>query len=206
MKYKQFFITGIGTEVGKTIVSAVFCKALESYYWKPIQAGDLDQSDSIKVKNLVKTVNIIPEIVRLQTPASPHFSAEKEGIFITEKDFNLPKIKGALIIEGAGGLMVPINKEGFLFIDLIIKWKLPVILVVKHYLGSINHSLLSIEVLKSKNITPKLIVFTGEKNLSSEQIIHRLHPNIPSYSIPFCSQIDNYFIENEGEKLKQFLI
>ena len=107
---KQFFITGIGTNVGKTIVSAIVAESLAATYWKPIQAGDLEYSDSIKVNTLTSDqVQVLPEKFRLNTPASPHFAAEIDGVDIQKSDFILPTVEGNLIVEGAGGLMVPIN-------------------------------------------------------------------------------------------------
>lgn len=167
----KLFITGISTDVGKTIVSAIVTEALEADYWKPIQAGDLDHSDSHKVKSLLsnsKTV-IHPNSYALQTPASPHWAAEKDGIQIDLNNIKEPKTKNHLVIEGAGGIFVPLN-ENETVADLI-QPDYKVIVVSRHYLGSINHTLLTIEALKNRNINVAGIVFSGTENKPTESII-----------------------------------
>lgn len=169
---KRFFITGIGTDVGKTITSAILVEALYADYWKPIQAGDLDNTDAMKVRSLIsntKTV-IFPETYLFSKPISPHAAALADKIKINIKKIILPKTAKNLIIEGAGGLMVPLNDES-LVIDLIKKLKAEVILVVSFYLGSINHTLLSIEALKSRNIAIAGIIFNGKTNKQSKEYI-----------------------------------
>ncbi|MCC7331614.1 MAG: dethiobiotin synthase [Flavobacteriales bacterium] len=169
---KRFFVTGIGTNVGKTVVAAILTEALEADYWKPIQAGDLDNSDSIEIKRLIsnKKTKIYPETYRLSNPLSPHAAAKYDSIEIDINKITIPITDNHLIIEGAGGLMVPLNEEK-LMIDLIQQLKVEVILVSKHYLGSINHTLLSIEILKSRNIPIRGIIFNGNENQDTEQII-----------------------------------
>jgi len=167
----KLFITGIGTDVGKTIASAIVTEALEADYWKPIQAGDLDNSDSHKIKSFLsnkKTV-IHPNSYALNTPASPHFAAEMDQITIDLKNFIEPKTENHLVIEGAGGVFVPLNDTDCV-IDLIQK-DYKVIVVSRHYLGSINHTLLTIEALQNKKITVAGIVFSGDENKSTEKII-----------------------------------
>ncbi|MGC6470376.1 MAG: dethiobiotin synthase [Flavobacteriales bacterium] len=168
----KYFVSGIGTEIGKTVISAILTEALNADYWKPIQAGDLEQSDSIKVKNLISNENsqIHPESYRLKRPMSPHAAAEKEQLNIDLSSISLPNTLRPLIIEGAGGLLVPLNRKECI-IDLIKHLKLEVILVSKHYLGSINHTLLSVEALKSRNIPVKGIIFNGAPNHDTESII-----------------------------------
>ena len=199
---KQFFITGIGTNVGKTIVSAIVAESLAATYWKPIQAGDLEYSDSIKVNTLTSDqVQVLPEKFRLNTPASPHFAAEIDGVDIQKSDFILPTVEGNLIVEGAGGLMVPINNEGDLYIDLIQQFQLPVILVSMHYLGSINHTLLSIEALKSRKIPIEGIVFVGDENPATEKIIlYKTNLNVIG-RIPLADRIDAEFIQYQAKKI-----
>jgi dethiobiotin synthetase len=169
---KRYFVTGIGTGVGKTVVSAILVDALKADYWKPIQAGGLDNTDTDVVKSLVSnTVSIFhSETYKFKTPASPHYAAEMENIKIDPANFKIPETKNNLIIEGAGGLMVPLN-DNFLMIDLIKQLNAEVILVSQNYLGSINHTLLSIEALKARNIHVKGIVFNGDENKSSENYI-----------------------------------
>ncbi|HLF52346.1 dethiobiotin synthase [Flavobacterium sp.] len=167
----KIFITGIGTDVGKTIASAIITEALEADYWKPIQAGDLTASDSHKIKSFIsneKTV-IYPNSYQLQTPASPHLAAELDGITVDIKKIKEPKTKNHLVIEGAGGVFVPLNDTACV-IDLI-QPDYKVIVVSRHYLGSINHTLLTIEALQNRKINIVGIIFNGNENKSSEQII-----------------------------------
>ena len=165
------FITGIGTDVGKTIASAIVTESLEADYWKPVQAGDLDNSDSHKIERYItnnKTV-IHPNSYKLNTPASPHLAAELDGVIIDLKKIKEPKTKNHLVIEGAGGLLVPLNDTDSI-IDLI-KPDYKVIVVSRHYLGSINHTLLSLEALKHKGIDVAGIIFNGPEVLSTEEVI-----------------------------------
>ncbi|UFH36378.1 dethiobiotin synthase [Flavobacterium acetivorans] len=172
----KLFITGISTDVGKTIASAIIVEALEADYWKPIQAGDLDNSDSHKIKSYIsndKTI-IHENSYKLNTPASPHLAAELDGITIDLKKIKEPnpdsyRDKNHLVIEGAGGIFVPINEKDCI-VDLIQK-DYKVIIVSRHYLGSINHTLLTIEALKNRKINIAGIIFSGEENKSSESII-----------------------------------
>jgi dethiobiotin synthetase len=167
----KLFITGIGTDVGKTIASSIIVEALQSDYWKPIQAGDLDNSDSHKIKSYIsnnKTV-IHENSYLLNTPASPHLAAEMDGITIDLNKITEPKTKNNLVIEGAGGIFVPVNDKDCV-IDLI-QPDYKVIVVSRHYLGSINHTLLTIEALKSRKINIAGIIFSGDENQSTEAII-----------------------------------
>ena len=165
----RFFITGIGTDVGKTVVAAIVSEALNAHYWKPIQSGDLDNSDSIKIQNWTANVTILQEQYRLTKPLSPHTSARLDGVTIT-KEMPLPEVNGTLIVEGAGGILVPVNDSGNTIADVITHWDIPVILVVKHYLGSINHSMLSAEYCRMKGIEVKGWVFNGSYGHYSEEI------------------------------------
>jgi len=186
---KPLFVTGIGTGIGKTIVSAVIVEKLKADYWKPVQSGDLDKSDSLSVQNLISnsTTKIHPESYKLTQPFSPHKSAAIDGITIDPNTIHLPKTNNKLIVEGAGGLMVPLNNE-FLIIDLIKKLDIEVVLVSQNYLGSINHTLLSIYALKKYDIPIKGIIFNGAKDIYSKEFILRnsgleLLGHIPEYSV-----------------------
>lgn len=167
----KIFVTGIGTDVGKTIASAIITESLEADYWKPIQAGDADNSDSHKLERLLTNskTKIHPNSYLLQTPASPHFAADKEGITIELKNIKEPKTKNNLVIEGAGGVFVPLNEKDTV-IDLIQK-EYKVIVVSRHYLGSINHTLLTIAALRDKKLDIAGIVFNGNENKATEEII-----------------------------------
>ena len=175
MHHHQYFVTGIGTEIGKTVVSATLVEALQADYWKPIQSGDLDHTDSMKVQNWISNTQtrIFPERFRLTMPLSPHASAAIDGVEIKVSDFQLPPTDRPLIVEGAGGLMVPLNHQETM-LDLMQNLGLPVILVVRHYLGSINHTLLSLEVLRSRGIVLAGLVYNGVENVASEEAIECL--------------------------------
>jgi dethiobiotin synthetase len=188
--HKPLFITGIGTGIGKTIVSAILVESLQADYWKPIQSGDLDNSDTLKVKSLVSnTISVFhPEAYQLTQPYSPHKSAAIDGITIDPKNIVIPPTINQLIIEGAGGLMVPLNDD-FLMIDLIQQFNAEVILVVKHYLGSINHTLLSLEALKHRNISIKAIIFNGENDKDSESVIKNYAGKVIIKTIPELKEL-----------------
>lgn len=188
----KLFITGIGTDVGKTITSAIVTQALEADYWKPVQAGDLDNSDSHKIQRYIsnnKTV-IHENCYKLNTPASPHFAAKLDGITIDVKQIIEPKTQNHLVIEGAGGILVPLNDSDCI-IDLI-QNEYKVIVVSRHYLGSINHTLLTYEVLKSRNIPISGIIFSGDENKATEEII------LKKTNAKCIGRIDNepYFDQN----------
>jgi dethiobiotin synthetase len=172
LEQKPIFITGIGTGIGKTITSAVLTEKLKADYWKPIQSGDLDESDTLKVKSLISNTKTVfhPETYRLTQPYSPHKSAAIDGIVIDIDSFSIPETDNTLIIEGAGGLMVPLN-EHVLMIDLIKKLQAEVILISQNYLGSINHTILSWKALQQENIPVKGIIFNGEADAESERYI-----------------------------------
>lgn len=169
---RKIFVTGIGTGIGKTVVSAILCEALKADYWKPVQAGSLNDTDSMKVRSLISNEKskIHPESYLLSQPMSPHAAAAIDRVQIDLNRFILPSAENTLIIEGAGGLMVPLNQKD-LVIDLISQLSAEVMLVSRNYLGSINHTLLSAEALKTRNIKCLGIIFNGEKNGFSETII-----------------------------------
>jgi len=188
----KLFITGIGTDVGKTIAAAIITEALEADYWKPIQAGDLDHSDSNKIGHYIsndKTI-IHENSYKLNTPASPHWAAELDGITIDLNKIEEPKTKNHIVIEGAGGVFVPLNNTDCI-IDLI-KEDYKVIVVSRHYLGSINHTLLTIEALKNRKIAIAGIVFNGNENAATESII------LNKTGIPLLARIETepYFDQN----------
>ncbi len=167
----KIFITGISTNVGKTIASAIVTESLQADYWKPIQAGDLNDSDAHKVKSLVsnRKSQFYPNAYALHTPASPHLAAQIDGITIDLKKITEPKTSNHIVIEGAGGLFVPLNETDCV-IDLI-QPDYKVIIVSRHYLGSINHTLLTTQALKAKKFAVAGIIFSGNENKASENII-----------------------------------
>ncbi|NRT16279.1 dethiobiotin synthetase [Flavobacterium sp. 28A] len=167
----KIFVTGIGTDVGKTIASSIITESLQADYWKPIQAGDLDNSDSHKIERYIsndKTV-IHSNSYKLNTPASPHLAAEIDGLTIDLAKIVAPETENHLVIEGAGGLFVPLNNQDTI-VDLIAA-DYKVVVVSRHYLGSINHTLLTIEALQNRKINIAGIIFSGEKNQATESII-----------------------------------
>ena len=167
---QRVFVTGISTEVGKTMASAIIAEALEADYWKPVQAGDLDNTDSHKVAALVSNskTKIHKSSFELTSPMSPHAAAEIDGVVIEAKNIHEPQTDNHLVIEGAGGLLVPLNAEDTI-LDLIMP-NYKVVVVSRHYLGSINHSLLTINWLKMRGYDVSLI-FSGNANPHTENII-----------------------------------
>ncbi len=168
----QYIIAGIGTEIGKTFISSILTESLQADYWKPIQSGALDFTDSDTVKSLISNDKTVfhPEAYRLNQPMSPHAAAAIDGVEIELSKFQLPQTDNHLIVELAGGIMVPLNDHET-NLDLIKKLNIPVILISKNYLGSINHTLLSAEILKMNNIPVKGLIFNGEQNKYSEDFI-----------------------------------
>lgn len=172
---RKVFVTGIGTDVGKTIVAAVLTEALQADYWKPIQCGSLELTDTERVKRLVDSSQTIfhNEAYRLHTPASPHFAAENEGKKIHWGRLKTPETENTLVIEGAGGILVPFNYKGETMLDMAMHWQTDVVIVSRNYLGSINHTLLTIKVLQESGVNLLGIIFNGESNPSSEEVIIR---------------------------------
>jgi dethiobiotin synthetase len=166
----NYFVTAIDTDSGKTFVSAILCEALEADYWKPVQAGLPRDSQTVKSLVTNNKTTVYPEAYLLKTPASPHASAKRDGVTISLDAIIIPQTSRDLIIEGAGGCLVPLN-DTELVIDLIKKTASEVIVVADLYLGSINHTLLTIEALANRNIKVRGIIFNGESNPESERII-----------------------------------
>ena len=198
----NYFITAIGTDSGKTLVSAILCKALQADYWKPVQAGFPRDADT--VKSLVPECIIHPETYLLNTPASPHASAKIDGVEIDLEKFSLPKTNNALIVEGAGGCLVPLNDKDFV-IDIPQRLNLPIILVSNLYLGSINHTLLTINLLKQRNLTVVGIIFNGKSNPESERIILKHSDYKTIWHIKEEQEITQTKISEYAEKLKSKL-
>ena len=168
---RTLFVTGIGTEIGKTYCSAMLTKALQADYWKPIQAGDLHDLESEKVKLWSETTGAIhASKYLLNTPASPHHAADLDQLEMHLEDFECPETSNHLIIEGAGGLLVPINQEDTI-LDLIQHLDIPVVVVIRHYLGSINHSLMTLDILSNRGIKVDVLIFNGPASPHSEAVI-----------------------------------
>lgn len=166
----KVFVTGIGTGIGKTICSAALCKTFGHAYWKPVQCGDLHQSDSMFIKKHSLETKVHQEAFQLKTPQSPHLAAAIEDKIIALPLSIFPMGEDKLCVEGAGGLMVPINEDET-FLDFLLTSKLHPVVVIRHYLGSINHSLLTLQALLGAGITDFTIIWNGDENHSSESAI-----------------------------------
>lgn len=203
---QQIFVSGIGTDVGKTVVSAILVEALQADYWKPVQAGGLNFTDTDLVKGLVSNTKSVFHIEQhaLQTASSPHYAARQEGVSIDVAAFQFPSTNNRLIVEGAGGLMVPLNGQHTV-IDFVKQYELPVLLVANNYLGSINHSLLSVAALKQAGIPLLGIIFNGDTYLDNAEIIQQLCMVDSVYYIYKASELTKDFVSAEAAKLRQQL-
>ncbi len=206
MNDKPLFVTGIGTGVGKTIVSAVLCQQLKTDYWKPVQSGELFNTDGDIVSQLItnKKTIVLSETFRLHLPASPHESAFKEGFEIVPEDFNdIPKHHNPLLIEGAGGLLVPLS-PAYLMIDLIKQLDAEAVLVTRDYLGCINHTLLSLLALDSYDIPLKHVVFNGNFNeFTEEAIISRLPKGTTWSRLPEFEEVNKLTVASAPVQILQ---
>lgn len=171
----RFIVTGTDTDIGKTVFAAALAGALGAHYWKPVQAGLDPEGDNETVARLsgLPASRILPEAYRLTTPASPHLAARIDGVEIRLDRLPLPDVEGPLVIEGAGGVLVPVS-ETLLMADLFAHWSLPVILCARTGLGTINHSLISIEALRNRGVTIAGIAFIGDAHEENERIIPEL--------------------------------
>ncbi|MET2832951.1 dethiobiotin synthase [Mesorhizobium shangrilense] len=169
---KRIVITGTDTGIGKTVFSAGLVGLLDGFYWKPVQSGLDDETDSEAVARLagLPPGRVLPEVYRLSKPLSPHRSAEIDGVAIEAARLSLPVLPGPLVIEGAGGLMVPLNRQTK-FIDIFAQWRLPIILCARTALGTINHTLLSIEALRARSIPIIGLAFIGEEVADTQKTI-----------------------------------
>lgn len=169
---RTFVISGTDTDVGKTVFAAGLVSALDGYYWKPVQAGLEGRTDAETVAALsgLSTDRILPEAYRLTTSCSPHRAAALDGITIDHARLILPRVDGPLVIEGAGGVAVPLRPD-WLHLDQFAAWQLPVIIVARTALGTINHSLLTIEALKARTVPIHGIAYVGKPHQDSEAII-----------------------------------
>ena len=168
----RIVVTGTDTGIGKTVFSAALAGALDAFYWKPVQAGVEEETDRDAVSRLsgLSGERVLREAYRLKTPASPHLAAKLDGVTIDPVALALPEVGRPLVIEGAGGLMVPLT-ENLTYIDVMARWRAPVVLCARTSLGTINHSLLSIEALRARNIPLLGIAFIGDENSESETVI-----------------------------------
>jgi dethiobiotin synthetase len=210
---QPIFITGIGTDVGKTVIAAIITQALQADYWKPVQAGFAEGTDSEWVKHIInnKVSKIYKETYKLTLAASPHIAAREEGIKIDLNEISSElkiiqetTVNNYLIIEGAGGLMVPINEKEFV-IDLIKKLNAKVILVSRNYLGSINHSLLTAKICHQYQLDVIGWIFNDQYLEYEDEIVHwSSFPKIASVS--FSQNINKGFINEQANAIRPLLL
>lgn len=195
------FITGIGTNVGKTLVSAVLCEVLEADYWKPVQTGIEEGRDIDTVRSLVSSskTSFHPSAYELKLPASANIAADAENVVIDLEKIKIPETENHLIIEGAGGLLVPISDDKT-FLDFILANRLPVVIVISSYLGCINHSLLTFSVLKRYNVPIRCAILNGNFD---EAVIKTLKNfvAVPFIEIAHTEKVDKDFIKCEAQKV-----
>jgi len=198
----KYFITGIGTNVGKTIVSAILTEALKADYWKPVQSGVADGTDKDLVSSLITNTTSVchNESYSFQEPASPHLAASLENQKIKLEQMHLPKTQNDLIIEGAGGILVPLNDSNYV-IDLAQEFEADVILVCRNYLGCINHSLLSIDYLVKNNFPVKGLVLVGNFDKAVKLAITNYSELPVLAEIPEMSEISKETILNQAQKI-----
>jgi dethiobiotin synthetase len=198
------FVTGIGTDVGKTVVSAILCEYFGFDYWKPIQTGKNLGTDNESLKSLVSTAGFTtyPESYLLEQPLSPHAAAKFENETIKLNQIQFPASSSKLIIEGAGGLLVPINYDNETICDLIIQLKCPVVLVVKEYLGNINHTLLSLEHLKQREIPVFGIVYVGDELPETSEIIEKMTGIKTLFRVPLFSLLNKDTIRKFAQEIQ----
>lgn len=193
MTQPRIVVTGTDTDVGKTVFAAALVQALNASYWKPVQAGTDDDgsTDSTRVARLagLQPDRILPEAYCLKTPCSPHLAAEIDGVAIDRARLELPQVGGPLVVEGAGGVLVPVTRQ-LLYADLFAAWGLPVVLVARTTLGTINHSLLSVGALRARGIPILGIAFVGEAVEDSEATICEIGKVRRLGRLPVLPQLD----------------
>lgn len=201
----NYFVTAIGTDSGKTLVSAILAEALQADYWKPIQSGQPADSDTVRGLLSNSLSRIHPESIRLQMPASPHAAAAAEGREIGLSEIRLPEgARSPLVIEGAGGCLVPLNEHESV-IDLVPRLNAKVVLVSNHYLGSINHTLLTAELLKQRKYPVEGVIFNGEAQPGTEEVILKRTGFRCLLRIARHEKIDTALVRNYAQRLKENL-
>lgn len=189
---RSLVVAGIGTDVGKTVVSAVLCQSLKADYWKPVVSGTSEGKvdDEIIHELLGEKTRVHPCGYRLSEPLSPHIAARIDGAEIDSANLSAPETRHRLVIELAGGVLVPLN-DSQTNLDLLQQWQAPVVVVSRHYLGSINHTLLTLNVLQSKKLNVAGIVFVGEELPDTEAVITRL-ANVPTLgTLPMVDKVNS---------------
>ncbi|MTI39287.1 dethiobiotin synthase [Fulvivirga lutimaris] len=197
----NYFITAIGTDSGKTLIAAALTKALKADYWKPIQAGFPTDSETVR-EFTNGEVYIHPEHIILETPASPHAAAAIENRQLKIKDIKLPVTNNNLIIEGAGGCMVPLSNQEMM-IELAPYFNAEIVLISNNYLGSINHTLLTVNLIKSRGYSIKGIIFNGPANKATEDVILDYTKLTCIYKVPQLESIDYQVIDKLSQELRK---
>jgi len=199
---RHIVVTGTDTGIGKTVFSAALSGALNAFYWKPIQSGLEEETDTQAVLRLsgISSTHVLPELYRLKTPASPHLAAEIDGVAIDPARLVLPAVSGIVVVEGAGGLMVPLTRETT-YIDQMARWGAPVVLCARTALGTINHTLLSVEALRHRRIPLLGVAFIGEENPDTERTIAEMGHvkrlgRLPSLAVLTQDALREAFAEN----------
>lgn len=195
-------IAGISTEVGKTVIAALLVEAWQADYWKPVQSGSATDSDTRSVEELVSNMKsrFHPEAYSMEAPISPHEAARLEGVQIELQKIVPPQTENKLVVELAGGLMSPLTDEKT-NIDLLEQWKFPVVLVVDGYLGSINHSLLSIEALHSRNIPLKVLVFNRFEGWAGKDVMLEKAGHCPHFDVPEIKPLDKETLKAHAQNV-----
>ena len=209
MSRARIIVTGTDTDVGKTVFASALARALGATYWKPVQAGLDGGGDRERVARLsgLPEERLLPEAYRLTTPCSPHLAAEIDGAAIDPGGLSLPQVDGPLVVEGAGGVLVPLTRS-LTYGDLFRRWGAPVVLVARTTLGTINHSLLSIEALRAREVPILGIAFVGEANPESEGIIADLGGVRRLGRLPWLDPLDPARLARafgEGFRIEDFL-
>ena len=210
---KRIIICGTDTDVGKTIVSSFFVQGLQGIYWKPVQSGTEEGTDTKTVCKLLDldTNRYLSERYQFKAPVSPHWAAEKESRFIEPNKLNLPDLEKLIIIETAGGLMVPLNRN-WLQIDQIKVWGAPIILVARTGLGTLNHTLLSLEALKHRNLDVLGIVLNGPPHKDNPKTLEQFGDTKILARLPIFEEVNAKVLSQEwnnqqlNQKLKQYIL
>ncbi|MCI0650246.1 MAG: dethiobiotin synthase [Planctomycetes bacterium] len=200
---RRIFVTGIGTGIGKTVAAAILAEALEADYWKPVQAGNLERTDTMRVRDLLtnRTSRCHPEAWRLSRAMSPHAAARIDGVEIRVGALAPPATPRPLIIEGAGGLLVPLNAKERVA-DLIRPFGAETVVVSRHYLGSINHTLLTLEALARRDLAVTGIIFVGAENPATESVILEGAGVRALGRIDEAARIDQEFVRRQAERFR----
>ena len=203
VKNFKFIICGTDTDIGKTLISSFLVRGLNAFYWKPIQSGIGTETDSELVYKLSKVnpKNILKEAYIFNDPVSPHWAAEIDQNLINRKELNIPKVNDHFILETAGGLMVPLTRN-YLQIDQIKQWDLPVIIVCRSSLGTLNHTLLSIEALQKRNIKILGLIINGKKHLDNPRTLQEFSRVPIIAEFPYLENINVNQLDILWEKLK----